>query len=471
MQRRDFLQFTLSSSTLFFGLTSLPFTSHAAKSSLISPGCRKSKVKIARLFLGKPEPHWPHPTLDLQAEQNMYEQEFARMQQDFADVEFTVTQLLSAPEEIDSIAASIVDADGILVIQLTIGTGSILEKILTLKKPTVLFAAPYSGHEWVRFGSMMQGENGKYLECLLTSDTSKLAEAIRPIRAIHHFREAKILNVTSRRMNPDYVQAVQKKFGTILKPISREQMLEAYNSISDEAARAETQEWIQNAIAVVEPSEDEIFRSCKLALAFEQLLNEEEATVITVDCYGSMYRQLPAFPCIGFTRLNDMGYGGICESDLQCAMTHILLQSISGKPGFISDPTMDVSRNATILAHCLGTRCMDGPDGAIAPYKLRTIMERQEGAVPQVFMRNGEKVTQALLVQDQQLLYFTGTVIEVPDTERGCRTKITVQVDGDAEQLWKNWSNGLHRVTCYGDITQDLKRFCRLMEIDFKAEV
>src|SRR5690606_12207552 len=133
---------------------------------------------------------------------------------------------------------------------------------------------------------------------------------------------------------------------------------------------------------------------------------EEEATVITVDCYGSMYRQLPAFPCIGFTRLNDMGYGGICESDLQCAMTHILLQSISGKPGFISDPTMDVSRNATILAHCLGTRCTDGPDGAIAPYTLRTIMERQERAVPQVFMRNGEKATQALLVQDQPLLYF-----------------------------------------------------------------
>jgi hypothetical protein len=27
--------------------------------------------------------------------------------------------------------------------------------------------------------------------------------------------------------------------------------------------------------------------------------------------------------------------------------------------------------------------------------------------------------------------------------------------------VWQNWSHGLHRVTCYGDLTADLKRFCR----------
>jgi len=108
---------------------------------------------------------------------------------------------------------------------------------------------------------------------------------------------------------------------------------------------------------------------------------------------------------------------------------------------------------------------MDGPDGEIAPFKLRSIMERQEGCVPQVFMRVGTPVTQAILVGTDQMPFFTGTIIETPDTERGCRTKITVKVDGNARQLWQNWTPGLHRVTCYGNVREDLTRFCRFTGI------
>jgi hypothetical protein len=97
-------------------------------------------------------------------------------------------------------------------------------------------------------------------------------------------------------------------------------------------------------------------------------------------------------------------------------------------------------------------------------------MERQEGCVPQVMMRLGQKVTQAILIGAEQMLYFTGDVIEVPDIDRGCRTKITVQVDGDLEKLWQNWSHGLHRLTVYGDVVPDLKRFCRFKGIKLVNE-
>ena len=124
---------------------------------------------------------------------------------------------------------------------------------------------------------------------------------------------------------------------------------------------------------VVEPAEAEIVKSCKLALAFEKLLDEEDATVMTVDCYGTMWDKtikLPAYPCVGFSRLNNMGYGGICESDLQCALTHIIFQGLVGRPGFISDPTVDESTNSIVLAHCMGTVKMEGPDQS--PAALQT---------------------------------------------------------------------------------------------------
>jgi len=68
------------------------------------------------------------------------------------------------------------------------------------------------------------------------------------------------------------------------------------------------------------------------------------------------------------------------------------------------------------------------------------------------------------------LLYFTGQIVDTPETDRGCRSKITVKVDGDAGQLWKNWSNGIHRVTCYGDITKELRHFCRFKQIEMINE-
>jgi hypothetical protein len=437
---------------------------------VISPGARKSKVRVAKLYLGRPQAHWPTPTMDLKAEHQRYEAEFARMKHEFTDVDFVVNELITDKAQLAKVQDTLKQADGILAIHLSMGISEVLKQVLAAQQPTVLFAAPYSGHEWAGYGALRQQEIGARLECLLTSDLTQLAAAVRPFRALHHLREAKILNVTSRPLPGPYISAVAGKFGTQVKAVDRARMLEVYNSISEAEAEAETQRWIAQAQRVMEPARDEIFRSCRLALAFEKLLAEEQATVLTVDCYGSMYRQLPAFPCVGFVRLNGRGLGGICESDLTSAMTFILMQGLSGRPGFISDPTMDESQRAIILAHCLGSIKMDGPSGPSAPYRLRTIMERQEGCVPQVFMRKGQKVTQAWLVGTDRILYFTGEIIDTPDTERGCRTQITVRVDGDCEKLWQNWSQGLHRLTVYGDVTPDLKRFCRFQGITMVNE-
>ncbi len=432
--------------------------------ALVSPGCRGSKVRVARLYLGKPGAHWPTPALDLQTEQRRYETEFNRRPNEFAHIDFVLSELLSEKAQIEPLRERLRDVDGILAIHLSMGVREILEGLLASQKPTVLFAAPYSGHEWTAFGALRQGTNGKWLECMLTSDLSQLGAAVRPFRAMHHLREAKILNITSRSGISEPVQAVIRKFGTTVQPVGRERVLAAYEAVDVAAAEQETRRWIRQAVKVIEPSREEIFKSCRLALAFQRLLDEEQATVVTADCYGTMYRQLPAFPCVGFVRLNDLGWGGICESDLRSALTFILLQGLSGRPGFISDPTMDESVHGIILAHCLGTRKMDGPEGKPAPYWLRTIMERQEGCVPQVRMRVGQRVTQAIFADADQLLFFGGEIIDTPMTDRGCRTKITVRVDGDHRKLWQNWSHGLHRVTCYGDLVPDLQRFARFTD-------
>jgi hypothetical protein len=438
--------------------------------TLVSPGCRRSKVKVAKLYLGVPKAHWPTPNMDIGQEMKRYEAEFARMSQPFADVDFAGNCLISKKEDLNAVRAAVAEADGILAIHLSMGISAVLQEVLALKKPTMVFAAPYSGHEWSGFGALRSNPGSEHVEFMLTQDMGQLGVAIRPFRAIHHLREARLLNLTTRALPSEFTQAVAEKFGTEIKTLDLPRMMATYEAVDPKDVEAETRRLMRGAKKVVEPARDEIQRSCRLALAFEKVMAEENATGLTVDCYGSMYRKLPAFPCVGFVRLNDMGLAGICESDLTSGMTFLMLQALSGRPGFISDPTVDESRQAIILAHCLGSTRMDGPQGPRAPYTLRTIMERQEGCVPQVTMRTGQKVTQALLVGTGKVIYFTGNILESPDTERGCRTKITVKVDGDIGKLWQNWSHGLHRVTTYGDLTPDLKRFCRFKGIELINE-
>ena len=482
ISRRDFLELTVAGGVLCIVGVGCHGTASVNKTTgpkLVSPGCRGTKVKVARLYMGKPDnPYWPKPHLDLEKEMRFYQAEFAKLKDELSDVDFVVDELVSSPAEVEQLANRLGDVDGVLVIHLTMGTGGVLKEILKAAKPTVVFAVPYSGHQWTHFGELQKQQLGARMECVLTSDYRQLAVALRPFRAIHHLREARILDVRSSwsEGRHEYAANIKNKFGTEIKQIELNRVLDAYNAVDDNLANAEAQRWIKGAVKVVEPSREDVFKSCKMALAFERLLDEQAATVITVDCYGSMFEPLCrsyAFPCIGFTRLNNMGLGGICESKLQDAMTHILFQGLVGRPGFQSDPTIDESNNTAILAHCLGTTKMDGPDGPAAPYKLRTIMERREGAVPQVQMRIGQRVTQAKLNGTDLLLYFTGEIIDTPVSlkhDRGCRTKITVRVDGDARKLWQNWSHGLHRVTCYGDITRELEHFCRFTDINLVNE-
>jgi hypothetical protein len=476
LKRREFIQLAAAGGIYSLAGPRLwPLGSGPQASRLISPGCRRSMVKVARIYIAIPGSAWPKPTLDLKQEIAFYRNEFARLKDEFADIDFAVDELVTKPEQAAALKDRLAEVDGVLLVQLNISTWDILAKILEAGRPTMVFARPYSGHEWVDFGELRRQPMGAKMDCLLTSDTEKLALAVRPFRAIHHLREAKIMNLSTADFS-EYADRAKAKFGTEIKPVTLERMVAFYNGVSDKDARAETDRWTREAVQVVEPSAQDIYKSCRLALAFERLLAEEDATVMTVDCYGTMWDKtikLPAYPCLGFARLNNLGLGGICESDLRSALVHIVFQGLAGRPGFVSDPTVDESKGSIILAHCMGTPKMAGPAKPPAPYKIRTVMERQEGVVPQVEMRVGERVTQAMLVRMDTIRYFTGTIIGAPvglEADRGCRTKIEVKVDGDITRLWQNWSAGLHRQTVYGDIRKELAYFARFKEINLIDE-
>ena len=83
IRRRDFLKISAAGGAVC--AVGPGFFSNALRSTgqepakIISPGCRTSKVKVAKIYMGRPSPHWPKPTLNLSEEVGFYESQFARL--------------------------------------------------------------------------------------------------------------------------------------------------------------------------------------------------------------------------------------------------------------------------------------------------------------------------------------------------------------------------------------------------------
>ena len=129
LDRREFLKVSAVGSAACFaapGILSGGLTGNAQDTKkFVSPGCRKSKVKVAKIYMGIPDPHWPKPTLDLEKEIRFYESKFAEHKNELSDVDFVVNRLISSPEQVEKLKDNLKDVDGILAIHLTIWIGRI----------------------------------------------------------------------------------------------------------------------------------------------------------------------------------------------------------------------------------------------------------------------------------------------------------------------------------------------------------
>lgn len=451
------------------------------------PVARFTKTRILRVYMGT-RASWPKPDLDLPAEAKRIEQEFDKAP-GIEDVEFVGNAVIGNPAKLARMLEQFPDVDGVLAVPLCLGTSPLIGVLTESRVPTTLLAVPYSGHEWCIVPDLQK--QGKKIDVIPTSDLGDVADAVRPFRAIHRLKETKVLFLGGGRQAPEgIVRGAREKFGIEIISIEPDVLMAAYEAIPEDAVKAETDRWIKQAEAVKEPPHEEISKSSRMVLALQKVLADAKAYAITINCLGLFgQRVLPAYPCLGFARLNDIGLAGVCEADLASALTQVIYQHMEGVPGFVTDPVFDVSNNALIHAHCVSATRMAGPDGPQCPYVIRNHLEDYRGASLQVKMRVGQEVTMAKLVGTDPraekkvymaatpteslgvdtMLVSTGMISEIPDTDRGCRTKCTTQVR-DAQKMLEGWTHGLHRVIFYGDHVADTRRLARFLDFNVVEE-
>jgi hypothetical protein len=418
-----------------------------------TPGERVSPARILVIYLAKPIPTWPRPDFkpedDIRHIRPVLEGYEAKGD---TGVKFFGHQLLRVPNQLSAVETQLREADGLLVFNLTSGVMNMIDPLSQKGLPLVLFSQPYSGHDWARWSELLS--RGRRVEVVASSDFGDLETPLRVLAARHRLRQSRVLCINPEGKPTAASRALEEKLGASIRFVPYLRLQNLYAAAEREPARRDAIQFMQGALKVVEPEVIDVESAFRFYHAVKKLLEEENANAITVDCLGGFARgDLPAYPCVAWSKLNDSGLHGVCEGDLESTFTQMLFAYYSGKPGFVSDPVIDTKTNTIIHAHCVAATRMDGPQGPAAPYIVRSHMEDNKGVSLQVNMRVGEHITLAKLADADTLLVSTGRITATPDLPRGCRTKVATQVR-DASKMLENYSGNLHRVLFYGDHLQ-----------------
>lgn len=418
-------------------------------------------TRIRKIYLAKPVPTWPKPDLDVAAEMRMIDERLSVLAGSTPGVRLEGGELYRVPENVPASAAALGNPDGLLVFNLTSTLSAHIERLASSGLPTILFSQPYSGHDWSAVPEMRA--KGRRILCLSTSDFNEIQPALRLIRTAHLMRKTRVIYVNTSPFDGQAAAKIRERVGTEVVHVSPDRVTSVYQSIDAASAQQDAQEWIAGALRVVEPSQPEIASSSRLYLALRKIMEEERAQAVTINCLGLFaQKRLPAYPCLAFCKMNDLGLVGVCEGDMDSTLTQLIFTYTFGVPGYVSDPVIDTSTNTVIHAHCVAATRLDGPAGERAPYIIRSHMEDNKGASLQVKMRTGQVITMAKLIREDTMLISTGTITGNPESDRGCRTKISTRV-ADAHKLLEGYEGGLHRVIFYGDRVRAIRDLGSLM--------
>ena len=428
-------------------------------------------AEVKKVYTGvNPRQTWPHPNLDYAKEIAAIDAQLARLEREHPDcIRFTGSLTLPPDGDLDAAMKPLAGADALLVIDLTANTGTHEQALAKLDIPMLGFTRPLTGWAFMGFARLIQQR--KRADMVASSDYADLKPFLPLFKTIHHMKHSKVLLMRQGENAGELAAGFTRQFGTEIGLTPYKALKKAYDAVSAADVEREANAYAQGAFKIVEPSKKDIEDSTRFYLGALRLLEEEGANAIAIDCLGGFRRSdLPAYPCVAFSRLNDAGYYGVCEADLPSTMTQILVTSFSGRPGFVSDPTFDTSRNEVIHAHCVAATRMMGLGGKASPYILRTHMEDEKGVSVQVQMPEREPVTVAEFRGPKTLLVSTGEATANVDSPRGCRTKIVTKV-ADARKMADGYTGGLHRVMFYGDHTAQLERLARLAGIEIVREI
>ena len=465
--RRCFLS-GCAASAAFAAFSALKSTSAA----IARPSIPTQKARIRLVFTHQPpeDATWPNIGYDYENRKNLLTQ---NLRQACPNIDFLPATAINT-DEAKKLLDSDANIDGYVVYMLGLWTGA-PQVIAESGRPTVYVDDLYGGSGEFLTAYASARRNKLKVTGVSSSRFQDVADAVNCFDCLKKLHSSVILKVGA---GPDWwihipPKQAKEHFGIKITDITFEQLDQAYKNINPTEARKWADRWINNAEKVVEPKRETIEKSGAMYLAMLDLMHQHKAQAITINCLGGFYGgHMTAYPCLGFFQLNNDGLVGACEADTLSTITMLIMTYLVSRPGYISDPVVDTSKNQVIYAHCVAPNKVFGTKGAANPYHIRSHSEDRKGAAVRSLLPLGEMTTTVQFdLRKKQVLFHQAKTVANIDEDKACRTKLAAEVKGDIDKLFNHWDKwGWHRVTYYGDLEQPVRHIAALLGYELVEE-
>ncbi len=481
--------------------------------SLAIAAADQQKPRVAAVFLANANIReiWPYPGFDTQARQREI---LARLADGCPQVEF-VPVTVAKPADVQKAIAVNDQVDGYLVYAMTLdwALGGTVPQIGQLGKPMLLAdeflggcglfltrysqlcnqsipAAAVSSTRLAdlvavarQFASVRQGGttpasfarrcDDVYRKTFAASGKAPcLDDPLRPAevgRCVEQLRKSRFLIVGAGQAGREV-----DFLGVKARYVGFEEMMAFYNQVDRDEAAQWADRWSRGATRVMESRPEAIDKAGAVYLATLQLMKKYGTDSVTMNCLGGFAAgKLPAYPCLGFMQILNDGGQGVCEAMPDDTISMLLARLLTGRPGYVSDPALDTSKNQIVYAHCVATTKPLGAQGESNPFRIRTLHNRDpRGACAESMLPSGYMTTSfRTLVGQKKMILHQAKAVGTLDSEYGCRTKLVAEVQGDIAKLFRHWSPfGWHRVTVYGDVKEPLTELGKALGLEVIEE-
>lgn len=325
-----------------------------------------------------------------------------------------------------------------------------------------------SGHALRRSGRVYEAIYGAPDDPAALRRLDALARAGRARRALKQARIGRIgVHPEGFETCIPHAEALRETFGLRLTQLALERVFE-HARAADPAAVEAVADGLRARLPGLDALDPAATRATLSAyVALRELAAREGFAGLAVRCWPQFFSELGGAACGALALLADEGVPASCETDVNGAVTMLLLQAISGGPAFDTDVvSVDGEGDTAVVWHCgKAPLSMADPEGAPRAANHPT---RAKPLVLEFPLRPG-RVTLARLSEATgafRLVVGAGEMIAAPLSFSG--TSGVLRFDRSAREVLDTLlGEGLehHLALTYGDHLDALLAFARLADL------
>jgi L-fucose isomerase-like protein len=317
------------------------------------------------------------------------------------------------------------------------------------------------------------GRSYDYLYALPDDETAleQIGTLARAGRARRLLRQARLGRVGA---NPDGFdscemdqQALADKFGLQIVSVELEGVFQAARAVDPVDVARVYQQLSTQVEGLAELDQAALNKSLSSYLILRRTAERQRLDALAVRCWPEFFTELGCAACGAMSMLSDELTPCSCESDVNGAITQLLLQWLSGEPAFSTDlVSVDPADNTAVVWHC-GLAPLAMADPVVQP--RATIHSNRNLPLLMEFPLRPGRVTLARLSQatgNYRLVVGSGEMLRAPLSFAG--TSGVLRFDRPARHILDIMlGEGLehHLSLTYGDHVPALLALARMLDL------